>query len=211
VGREILETFVGRAATLDLPTPAVVADLGSGTGDALGTLAAMRPINGIGIDLSTAAAEHAARQFPHLTWVVANADRRLPLLDRSVDLVLSLHGRRNPEECARVLTSAGLLLIALPAPDDLAELRRTVLGESVERDRADAVVAGHATWFTPVGRATARERRPLDREALQDLLRVTYRGARRSTATRVEELEPLTVTFASDFLLFQKKARDWRG
>ena len=79
---------------LELPSDAIAVDLGSGSRrDAGPTLAAIAPISGIGIDLSVAAAEFAARRFPSLTWIVANADRRLPLQDASVDLVLSIHGR----------------------------------------------------------------------------------------------------------------------
>jgi 23S rRNA (guanine745-N1)-methyltransferase len=205
VGCEVLEAFVQRAAALELPSSAVVVDLGSGTGDVLAALATRRPIDGVGIDLSPAAVEHAARRFSNHTWVVANADRRLPLLDCSVDLLLSMHGRRNPQECARVLTSSGFLLVAVPAQDDLIELRASVLGQSIPRDRAETVVTEHATWFVLVERATARERRRLDRESLHDLLRGTYRGARRSVASRVETLESLEVTIASEILLFARR------
>src|SRR5690606_6437764 len=107
VGRALFDAVAARASALELGACPVVADLGSGTGDALGALASVRPLNGVGIDLSVAAAGHAARRFPSLTWVVANADRRLPLLDRSVQLILSLNARRNPAECARVLEPGG--------------------------------------------------------------------------------------------------------
>jgi 23S rRNA (guanine745-N1)-methyltransferase len=205
LGREAIERCIERAAALDLPATAVVADLGCGTGDALAALAAIRPIEGIGIDLSPAAVEHAARRFPDHTWVVANADRRLPLLDGSVDLLLSIHGRRNPQESARVLASAGFLLVAIPAPDDLIELRASVLGESVERNRAETVLAEHADRFALIERASARARRRLDRESVHDLLRSTYRGARRSAAERVQTLDHLEVTLASDILLLARR------
>jgi 23S rRNA (guanine745-N1)-methyltransferase len=204
VGRDVLEAFVGRAAALDLPAPAVVADLGCGTGDVLAALSQVRQIDAIGIDLSTPAVEYAARHFPDHTWVVANADRRLPLLDRSMDLVVSMHGRRNAAECARVLVAAGSLLVAVPAPDDLVELRRSVLGRAIERDRADAVIAQHAASFTLIDRVIARERKRLDRDSLRQLLRGTYRGARLSAAGHVATLESLDVTLASEMLLFRR-------
>src|SRR5437899_10044789 len=100
VGRALVDDVVRRAAVQVNAAPAtpspcpVVVDLGSGTGDVLGDLASELQIEGIGIDLSTAAAEHAAKRFPALTWIVANADRRLPLLDRSASLVVSVNGRR---------------------------------------------------------------------------------------------------------------------
>jgi 23S rRNA (guanine745-N1)-methyltransferase len=207
VGRALVDDIVRRAADVAGPrgparhTPVVV-DLGSGVGDVLGELASVRPIDGIGIDLSTAAAGHAAKRHPLLTWIVANADRRLPILDHSVSIVLSVHGRRNPAECARVLKRDGVVLVALPAADDLVELREHIQGERVEHDRSDRLIAEHAPFFTVRERAIVRERRRLDREALKDLLRGTYRGERRKGAERVEALGDLDVTMASEVFLF---------
>ena len=208
VGRHVIDAVVPRAAALDLGDHAVAVDLGSGTGDALGALALARPLTGVGIDLSTAAAEHAARRFPAVTWVVANADRRVPMLDHSAHLVLSLHGRRHANECARVLTSPGFLLVAVPAPDDLVELRALVQGEGTERDRVAGVLADHEPFFTLLDQTTVRERRRLDRETLLHLLRATYRGERVSATARVEALETLEVTLASEMLLFAPRVQN---
>lgn len=205
IGAVLLDTVVRTVPPLVPADDAIVVDLGCGTGDALAAVAHALTIRGIGIDLSTAAATHAARRFPHLAWVVANADRRLPLLDGSVALVLSLHARRNPAECARISPSGGHLLVAVPAPDDLIELREAVQGQRVARDRADAVVAEHEPWFALAARSTTRERRLLDAGALRDLLQGTYRGARARHATMVDALERLEVTLASDLLLFTRR------
>lgn len=220
VGRSILDAFVTRAADLlrdsDGGERPVVVDLGSGGGDALAALTGCRPqdvthhppstthypASAIGIDLSTAAAERAARRSPALTWVVANADRRLPILDASVNLVLSLHGRRNPAECARILAPGGVLLVAVPAPDDLVQLREHVQTIAVMRERADTLVGEHAPFFTLVERTSARERHTLDRDALLLLLRGTYRGARLREAARTEALTRMEVTLSSEFFLF---------
>ena len=202
IGRSILTAVASRAASF-LPATGVVVDLGSGAGDLLGGLAEIRAIAGVGIDISTAAADRAARRFPAVTWVVANADRRLPLLDRSVDVVLSVHGRRSPEECARVLKADGRLLIAVPAPDDLIELREQVQGEGVQRERADAVISEHHGAFTLAERTEIRERHDLERRELVNLLKGTYRGARHGVAGRVEQLEKMRVTLASDVLMFR--------
>jgi 23S rRNA (guanine745-N1)-methyltransferase len=205
VGTALIQAVSDLMSTLALPEGIPVADLGSGAGDGLAGLARAHPIVGIGIDLSTAAATHAARRFPQLTWIVANADRRLPLLDGSMALVLSLHARRNPAECARVLQPRGHLVIAVPAPDDLQELRTAVQGQQVERDRAEAVIAEHDAGFRLLRRTATRERHRLDAAALRDLLRGTYRGARNSHARRAEVLDWLEVTLASDVLLFERR------
>jgi len=202
VGHAVIDAIVARApATCDT---LVAADLGCGSGELLGALATARDLCGVGIDLSTAAAEIAARRYPSLTWIVANADRRLPLLDARVDLVLSLNARRNPAESARVLTAGGVLIVAVPAPDDLMELRAAVQGDAIERERAAAVVAAHEPLFSVLERFTTREHHRLEGDSLRDLLRSTYRGARVSTAPRVETLDALDVTLASDVIVMKK-------
>lgn len=207
IGRTILEAIVERARALSLPgDPPVVVDLGCGAGDMLGRLAAVRPIDGVGVDLSTAAADVGARRFPSLRWVVANADRQLPLVTGSVALAVSVHARRNPMECRRVLDSRGALLVAVPAAHDLIELREAVQGAAFSRDRMDAVIAEHEPHFAVTARATARERTRCDRAAIADLLRGTYRGERLREAERVREIDALDVTLASDIVLFEPRA-----
>ena len=182
----------------------MVAELGSGSGELLGALAAGRPVRSVGFDLSTHAATHAARRFPSISWVVANADRRLPLLNESTGLILSVHARRNPPECRRVLSDGGFLLLAIPSTDDLIELREEVQGSPVERDRVSAAVDEHSRDFVLVERSTSKKRLDLDRDQLLKLLRGTYRGKRFSESVRVQALDSLAVTLSSDILLFRK-------
>ena len=204
VGRAVHHTIVERAATIvDVPDPVVI-DLGSGTGDLLIALSEARAITAIGIDLSVAAAEHASRRSSVVTWLVANADRRLPLLDRSVDLIVSLHGRRNPEDCRRVLTSSGRIVVAIPAADDLIELREAVHGRALERARGGDLAAEYEPFFAVRDRFTVRDRIRLSEAALRALLRATYRGARASAARRVASLTTLEVTVASDVFVFAR-------
>jgi 23S rRNA (guanine745-N1)-methyltransferase len=203
VGRTLIDALAVRAATLDLGDAPVVVDLGCGSGEALAAFARRPGVTGIGIDLSTTAAERAARRFPDLTWVVANADRRLPLLDGSVDLVVSIHGRRNPGEAARVLAPGRNVLIAVPAADDLIELRELVQGQRIEHDRSDAVLAEHQSRFESIERSVIRETVDLDRAALLHLLQGTYRGARRAAAARVATIAGMSVTMASDVFVLR--------
>jgi 23S rRNA (guanine745-N1)-methyltransferase len=200
IGRGVIEAIVARRPSTE--GTLVAADLGCGSGELLAALAAARAVCGVGVDLSTAAAGAAARRFPSLTWIVANVDRGVPLLDDSVHLVTSLNGRRNADECARVLMPGGILVVAVPSPDDLIELRAQVQGEAVARDRTDAVVSEHAARFELMERFTVRTRHRLEGDALRDLLRGTYRGARDSMVERVKTLDALDVTVASDVLTF---------
>jgi 23S rRNA (guanine745-N1)-methyltransferase len=169
----------------------------------LAALCAHTGLTGIGIDLSADAMDLAARRFSAEAWVVANADRRLPLGDASVALVLTLHGRRNPSECARVLAPGGHLLAALPAAEDLVELRALVQGRGATRERVTGFLGEHAAQFELVARSSAREQVRASRAQLLDLLLGTYRGARRSQAEALEGLTDASVTLASDVLLLR--------
>lgn len=207
IGRTLIETIanrVGRLAMGRLKAAPTIVDLGCGSGDALAALTG-RAVTGIGIDLSTAAIEHAARYFPDRTWVVANADRRLPLLDGSVDVVISVHGRRNPTEVARVLVPTGHLLVAVPAADDLVELRELVQGERIERDRISSVLSEHQPLFELIERSVVRDTHDLDRGTLLSLLRGTYRGVRHSDAEQVAALTRMHVTLASELVVLRLK------
>lgn len=202
----LVDSVVTRIASLSsAASPLTVVELGCGTGHLLRTLAQQQPIVGVGLDLSIRAIEVAARSDRDLQWVVANADRRLPIVGGSVDLVLSINARRNPAEASRVLRPGGHLLMAVPAEDDLIELREAVLGAGVERDRVTTLIGDHASGFIVVDRWTTREQHPLDRSMLSDLLAATYRGNRRSLAHRVETLDQLTVTRASELVVMRAR------
>ena len=202
-GRGILTSFIAVATDHTLDSGATILDLGCGSGDLIGSLAAGRHQRAIGIDLSVTAIDRAARRFRDATWIVANADRRLPILDAGVALVVSLHARRNPAEARRVLAPGGYLVVGVPAADDLIELRTAVQGNRVERDRVERVIAEHEPHFAAVSRSTARECHRLSGDQLRDALHGTYRGARSSMADEVDRLGTLDVTFASEFLVFR--------
>jgi 23S rRNA (guanine745-N1)-methyltransferase len=205
IGQQIVQQVTREAESLALASTGVVIDLGAGTGELLASICHRTGIDGIGIDLSVAAMERAARCHPSLTWVVANADRRLPVGDGCATLVVSMHGRRNPSECARVLTDGGRLFVIVPGVDDLRELRTALGGRWMEQDRVPGVLAEHTEHFHHVRRITMEERHRVNRATVRQLLRATYRGERRSAAATVDTIDELDVTLSSDLLVFEKR------
>ena len=189
-------------AAAEIPESALVVDVGCGEGTIARRLFAAGRRRVCGIDLSVRAIALAARAYPEATWVVANADRAVPLADGSAHLLLSLFGRRNGAECLRVLAPGGRLLVAVPAADDLAELREAVQGAASRRERLSAVIASLEPGFEPIERRTWRVRAEHDSDALRDLLAMTYRGARFSEQGRLASLERLDVTLAAELLMF---------
>jgi 23S rRNA (guanine745-N1)-methyltransferase len=138
-------------------------------------------------------------------WLVANADRGLPFSDGSLDLALSITARRTPGECARALGPAGLLVVAVPGGDDLAELRAAALGTAAHEDRVPKILEEHAAHFRLLGRHEARERRCLAPALLEDLMVATYRGGRAGRLERVAALEALEVTLSQEILVFGRR------
>lgn len=168
-----------------------VLDAGCGDGYYLGGLASEIGFAGHGIDISTAAIDAAARRYPACEWVVANADRLVPYADGSFTRVMSITGRMNPGEFRRVLRNGGRLLVAVPSPDNLIELR------GVGRDRVARTVATFAPAFELANQSRAATTADLDAAAVHDVLHSIYRPLRRQPA------EAMRVTFSLDLLLFQ--------
>ncbi|HYU26985.1 MAG TPA: methyltransferase domain-containing protein [Thermoanaerobaculia bacterium] len=163
-----------------------VLDVGCGDGYWLASIDARERV---GIDISVPAIKAAAKRYPDCFWIVANADRFIPYSDASFDLVISITARMNDAEFRRVLRADGRLLVAVPAPDDLIELRRN------QRDR----VARTVEFFS---RFTLLEHRRVTTKGMvdiRDVLLSSYRGAR---SREIRE-----VTFSLDLLLFAPGSR----
>ena len=169
----------------------VVLDAGCGDGFYLGTLAQRSGCEAHGVDIATAAADAAARRYPACEWIVTNADRFLPYADRSFSIVLSITARMNAGEFRRVLCDDGRLLVALPGPEDLIELR------GAGRDRVARTVETFAPAFTLVEQRRVVSTADLDASAVQDVLLAIYRPMRARPAAAMR------VTFSLDLLLFR--------
>ena len=169
----------------------IVLDTGCGDGFYLGTLARQTGFDAHGIDISVLAIDAAARRYPGCEWIVANADRCVPYADRSFSIVLSITARMNASEFRRVLRDDGRLLVALPAPEDLIELR------GAGRDRVDRTVETFARDFTLVDQRRVTASADLDASAVRDVLLSIYRPM------RSQAVEAMRVTFSLDLLLFR--------
>jgi 23S rRNA (guanine745-N1)-methyltransferase len=169
----------------------VVLDAGCGDGFYLGALARLTGFEGHGVDISTPAIDAAARRYPDCEWIVANADRFVPYSAGSFSIVLSVTARMNSGEFRRVLRPDGRLIVALPAPDDLVELR------GVGRDRTAKAVETFAREFTLAGRRRVTTSADLDDAAVRDVLLSIYRPM------RSQPVGAMRVTFSLDLLSFR--------
>ncbi|MBI5364455.1 MAG: methyltransferase domain-containing protein [Planctomycetes bacterium] len=187
LGRALADAGVERGAR--------TLDVGCGEGSILAALAERFELDAAGLDRSVHAVEAAARAHPSIAWIVANGDRRLPVRDGALDLVLSITARRSPNEFARVLRPGGRLLLAVPGADDLAELRAAAMGSATDL----AIHDPFAEFDTEFERSEARvftHRVEVLAEQRADLLIATYRGARGREERVLAEGGARTVTLS---------------
>ena len=188
----VTEPLLRGIAELAAASPSdVVLDAGCGDGFYLGSLARAIGFDAHGIDISTPAVNAAARRYPGCEWIAANADRFVPYAEHTFSLVLSITARMNAPEFRRVLREEGRLLIAVPAPDDLIELR------GAGRDRVARTVETFSNEFTLADRRRVTTAADLDAAAVQDLLLSIYRPIQK------HPLGAMRVTFSLDLLLFR--------
>ncbi|MFT5300444.1 MAG: 23S rRNA (guanine745-N1)-methyltransferase [Mariniblastus sp.] len=203
----LIEALKGLAC--DDSNPALnprVLDLGCGEGSFGPSLFPENAEGYCGIDLSRRAIKLAARNWPSATWVLANADRGLPVADASVHKVISLFGRRPVSEIGRVLSADGVCIIAIPGEEDLIELREQVQQAGHRRSRWELVVEEmkavglklvlHTKWSQQVD---------LNAEEIADALAMTYRAVRNSQHARLDGVDGMNVTLAADLLLFHRE------
>jgi 23S rRNA (guanine745-N1)-methyltransferase len=169
----------------------VVLDAGCGDGFYLGALQRETGFKAHGIDISVPAIDAAARRYKECEWVVANADRVVPYADQSFSVILSITARMNQAEFRRVLRQDGRLLVAIPAPDDLIELRGS------GRDRVRQTVDRFAQGFTLINQRRVSTCADLSASAIRDVLISIYRPMQR------QSVQAKRVTFSLDLLLFQ--------
>lgn len=182
-----------------------ILDLGCGDGTFGPALFPEFATSYCGIDLSKPAIKLAAKRWPEATWVLANADRGLPVVDSTVDCVMSLFGRRPVTEIHRVLSPQGLCIAAVPGEEDLIELREQVQKEGKRRSRVEAIIeemefnglkcVEQGTWQTQV---------EIGPDEIADALAMTYRAVRHSEQSLVASIKATQVTLAADLMLFRK-------
>jgi hypothetical protein len=99
----------------------------------------------------------------------------------------------NSSEFRRILRDDGRLLVALPSPEDLIELR------GAGRDRVARTVETFTPDFTLVDQRRAVTQADLDAAAVHDVLLSIYRPL------RTQPPEAMRVTLSLDLLLFRPK------
>ena len=126
-----------------------ILDVGCGTGYYL--RAAVPPgddVRALGMDLSPTAVGRTIRSHDCVDGLVADVWSPLPVRDGAADFILNVFAPRNASEFYRVLRTDGLLLVVVPQPTHLRQLRESGLAVEMQADKATHLTRTLATWFS---------------------------------------------------------------
>lgn len=176
---DTIATFLGEHAG-PCERPLRVLDAGCGEGyylDRLGQRLSEAPgLVGtllIGLDSAKEAIRMAAKRCPDAALLVADLKERLPIADASLDAILNVFAPRDLAEFARMLVPGGLLLIAIPSPDHLVELRLAHGLLGIEEQKLERLLEALAPHFASVGTRDLRYTLHLESDAVQTLIAMT--------------------------------------
>ncbi len=204
------------AARYDPDVPGLVVDLAGGTGYYLaGVLDELPHRHGVCVDLSGAALRRAARAHPMAAAIGANVWRPLPLAGGSAALVLSVFGPRNAVETGRVLAPGGSLIIAVPGPGHLREIRGPLGMIGIDKRKQRRLSASYRE-YSYRGETVVRYSLSLDHKDLAALVSMgpsARHVAPSMLAASVRTLpSPVTVTADVRIKVFQRPGvRSLRG
>ncbi|MTC16879.1 23S rRNA (guanine(745)-N(1))-methyltransferase [Providencia alcalifaciens] len=91
-------------------------------------LAASKPINMYGLDVSKVAIRFAAKRYKSVNFCVASS-HRLPFADTSISGIIRIYAPCKAQELSRVLMSMGILITVTPAAEHLQELKALIYDE----------------------------------------------------------------------------------
>ena len=189
-------------STSNIPHPTIL-DCGCGEGHFLGALNGQR----FGVDVSKEAIRCAAKRYKDATWVVANGMRELPFADRSMDCILSVLAPRNTVEFARILKPEGKLVLGVPGPNHLIELR-TLLNASTGdfEEKADEAAAKCAPQFVGTQRDALSYSQLINCEQIADLIQMTpiFWNSSPNAKEEALQLDELNITISFTLLILEK-------
>lgn len=135
-------------------SPRRILDIGCGSGYYLRGVLPPEPssIRALGMDLSPAAVVRTVQHPASIDGLVADVWSPLPIRNGAADVILNVFAPRNAAEFHRVLRPGGLLLVVVPQPTHLQELRAAGLAVDMQQDKAVHLTAGLAEWFVPESR-----------------------------------------------------------
>ncbi len=155
----------------EISSPVAILDAGCGEGYYSGRLQsylAQQDYRGqyVGVDISKDAVKMAAKKYQEACFVVANLNERLTFADHTFNVLLNIFAPRNTDEFARVIAPHGLLVVAIPSPEHLAQLRSVLHLLSIEENKQQRVIEQFTGQFALVTTASIAYTLPLSKQEM---------------------------------------------
>ncbi|GCE10723.1 putative RNA methyltransferase [Tengunoibacter tsumagoiensis] len=210
---DLINQLVIQYLTSDGSQPITILDAGCGEGYYLGRLHAFlaeqrgQTVQGLGIDISKEAIRLAAKRYTSDFFLVANLKERLNLSDGSLQVILNIFAPRNVSEYTRILEVNGLLLIIIPGPEHLLQLRERLHLLTIEENKQANVLAQFAAHFALVKSEQISYPLTLQSEEIRQVVMMTpnYWHLSAETKQAMEELEKIETKAEFIGLVLQKK------
>ncbi|WP_201363195.1 putative RNA methyltransferase [Dictyobacter formicarum] len=164
-------------------------------------------LQGLGIDISKDAIRMAARRYPDAFFLVANLKEALPLADQVLAGMVNTFAPRNVAEYARVLQPGAPLLIVIPGPRHLEELRHSLHLLNIEENKQQHVIEQFSGSFDLVATRSLTYKLDLQQAEIAQIVVMTpnYWHQSAESRTRLAELAALATTVDFVCLVFQRK------
>jgi 23S rRNA (guanine745-N1)-methyltransferase len=161
----------------------------------------------IGFDISKDAIRMAARRYKQACFIVANSKERLVFVDAAMQAVLNIFAPRNPAEFARVLSAGGLLLVVIPGPDHLLQLRSTLHLLNIEEDKEQKVIAQFSPFFDFIAASPLNYTVKFERNEIMQAVMMTpnYWHLSQEVRNGLEKMDVIETMVSFSCLLFLRR------
>lgn len=157
-----------------------ILEAGCGEGYYLGQLLQFLTASGVsqsvefwGLDIAKDAVRMAAKRYQQVNFLVASTRRRIPIVDQSVDLLLTIFAPRNTAEYQRIVAENGVVMIVIPGKNHLQQLRTVLMLPEREATKQDEVMADFQIDFQLGQVETLSDNIELNNAELLDLVQMT--------------------------------------
>lgn len=186
----------------------ILLDAGCGEGYYTGKMQAFLQEKGLdvqiaGFDISKSAVRAAAGKYKGCQFAVASAFA-IPMAENSVDCLTNVFAPIVPTECARVVKTGGVMILAVPGPRHLYGLKEILYDAPYENEYRETDYPG----FAFVRRETVEDTLVLhEAQQIQNLFAMTpyYWKTPESGSRRLAQTDQLTTEIRFDFLVYRRE------
>ena len=206
IAEELKNTFLN--LLVDAERTYCVLDAGCGDGyylDQIINMLKQKNLIGIGVDISKDAIIAAAKRNSQLTWLVAS-NKQLPVLPRSIDVILSVFGFPSVDGFNNALKAQGSVILIEPGAQHLIELRKLLYVDVEESTPKNNPLA--ETLFDVISTQTLTyQTKKLANSELVNLLKMTphFYRAPREAVERLCQQHDISVTVEVNIIVCTKR------